>query len=349
MVMSAASFSDRNGLALGVMLFTVLWGSLISVGVFHFSPDSVPLQFVAFWRLGSCMVSFAVFAVMIRTFFREDLVLFWAYRSRFLCLPVVFTAFGGLEYGFLVMSARYISPSLAVIIVESHMLVGSLVLLRVARGRYADHPFMLAVLLPLAFLGLVLVVSAEYGGLRALLAGLAPEGAGLGPILGAFLVLLPMVMIGLGYLLFPWSERLGGDVSRAGSGCSPVSLGVAAVSLGTGLGHLASFPLGLVSGLVLLGEPVVSWQVALTAFLLGLALNGAFSAGWRISYVLSRYVGIGVLIYLMPGLSLVWLRLLGIFGDVSLPHLAVGMVILLGSGVLLQCQPHGDGDGVHLA
>ena len=187
----------------GVMLFTVLWGSLISVGVFRFSPDSVPLQFVAFWRLGSCMVSFAVFAVMIRTFFRKDLALFWAYRSRFLCLPVVFTALGGLEYGFLVMSARYISPSLAVIIVESHMPVGALVLLRVARGRYADRPLVLSALLPLAFLGLVLVVSAEYGGLRALLAGLAPEGAGLRPFLGALLVLLPMVMIGLGYLLFP--------------------------------------------------------------------------------------------------------------------------------------------------
>ena len=227
---------------------------------------------------------------MIRTFFREDLVLFWAYRSRFLCLPVVFTALGGLEYGFLVMSARYISPALGVIIVESHMLVGALVLLLLARGRYADRPLVLAFLLPLAFLGLVLVVSAEYGGLMALLAGLASEGAGLRPFLGALLVLLPMVMIGLGYLLFPWSERLGEDVSRAGSSCSPVSLGVAAVSLGTGLGHLTSVPLGLFSGLVLLGEPVVSWQVALTAFLLGLALNGVFSAGWRISYVLSRYV-----------------------------------------------------------
>ena len=75
---------------------------------------------------------------------------------------------------------------------------------------------------------------------------------------------------------------------------------------------------------------------------MGLALNGVFSAGWRISYVLIRYVGIGVLIYLMLGLSLVWLWLLGIFGDVSLPHLAVGMIILLGSGVLLQCQRHGE-------
>ncbi len=335
----APSHSDRNGMALGVMLFTVLWGSLISVGIFRFSPDAVPLQFVALWRLGSSLVSFAVFAIVMRAFFREDLGLFWALRRRFLCWPVFFTALGGLEYGFLVMSARYISPSLAVIIVESHMLVGAVVLLRVSRGRYGDRPFLLAILLPVAFLGLVMVVAAEYGGLGGLLASFAPEGAGLRPFWGALLVLLPMVMIGLGYLLFPWSERLGGDVSRAGSARSPVVLGVAAVSLGTGLGHLMSVPLGLVSGLVLAGEPLIPWQIALTAFLLGLALNGVFSAGWRISYVLSRYVGIGVLIYLMPGLSLVWLQLLGIFGNVSLPHLLAGMALLAVSGILLQLQP----------
>ena len=85
-----------------------------------------------------------------------------------------------------------------------------------------------------------------------------------------------------------------------------------------------------------MGEPLISGQAALTAFLLGLLLNGVVAVCWRISYVLSRYVGIGVMIYLIPALSLVWLRLLGLFGDVNLLHLVLGISILVGSGALLQ-------------
>ena len=111
-------------------------------------------------------------------------------------------------------------------------------------------------------------------------------------------------------------------------------MGVAAVSLGTGVSHLACLPLGLGVGLAM-GESLISGQAALTVFLLGLLLNGVVAVCWRISYVLSRYVGIGVMIYLIPALSLVWLRLLGLFGDVSLLHSMLGISILVGSGALL--------------
>ena len=94
-------------------------------------------------------------------------------------------------------------------------------------------------------------------------------------------------------------------------------MGVAAVSLGTGVSHLACLPLGLGVGLAM-GEPLISGQAALTVFPLGLLLNGVVAVCCQISYVLSWYVGIGVMIYLIPALSLVWLRLLGLFGDVSL-------------------------------
>ena len=115
----------RDGVALLVMLASVFWGSLIPVFLVLRGDLDGPFFFAASWRLGTGLSSLLGMLVYLRALaWRDRGVLLGAWR-RLLCVPVILTAMGSLDYGLFLLSLRFISAPVATVLVEGHLLLFS--------------------------------------------------------------------------------------------------------------------------------------------------------------------------------------------------------------------------------
>ena len=318
----------RDGAALSVMLASVFWGSLIPVFLALQGDLDSPFLFASSWRLGTGLSSLLGALVCLRSLaWRDRGVLLGAWR-RVLCVPVVLTALGSLDYGLFLLSLRFISAPVATVLVEGHLLLGAVVLVFRSRGRYRDRMPLLFVLLFLGFLGVAFLVAAEYGGLSSLLGGID----GLLPLWGCLLAFMGAVALAPAYTLIRWADRVG----RGLQGLSSVSRGSTVIVVtGLSAGNLMAVPFCLSIGL-LTGEAFPDLSSLRWAFLGGFLLNGLTTQGWRVSLTLSSYVGVGALLYLIPLLALFWYWLLGMVDALDLPLLVSSLFLILGSSLLLQ-------------
>ena len=318
----------RDGAALSVMLASVLWGSLIPVFLALRGDLDSPFLFAASWRLGTSLSGFLGLLACLRVLAWGDRHVLLGAGRRLLCVPVLLTAMGSLDYGLFLLSLRFISAPVATVLVEGHLLLGAVVLVFRSRGRYRDRMPLLFVLLFLGFLGVAFLVAAEYGGLSSLLGGID----GLLPLWGCLLAFMGAVALAPAYTLMRWADRMG----RGLQGLTSVSRGSTVIVVaGLSAGNLMAVPFCLSIGL-LMGEAFPGLSSLRWAFLGGFLLNGLTTQGWRVSLTLTSYVGVGSLLYLIPLLALFWYWLLGMVDALDLPLLVSSLFLILGSSLLLQ-------------
>ena len=325
---SGCLLMGRDGVALLVMLASVFWGSLIPVFLALRGDLDSPFFFAASWRLGTGLSGLLGMLVYLRALaWRDRGVLLGAWR-RILCVPVILTAMGSLDYGLFLLSLRFISAPVATVLVEGHLLLGAVVLVFRSRGRYRDRMWLLFALLFLGFLGVAFLVSAEYGGLSSLLGGID----GLLPLWGCLLAFMGAAALAPAYTLMRWADRMG----RSLQGLSSVSRGSTVILVaGLSAGNLMAVPFCLSIGF-LMGEASPDLSSLWWAFLGGFLLNGLTTQGWRISLMLTSYLGVGAFLYLIPLLALGWYWLLGMVDALDLPLLVSSLFLILGSSLLLQ-------------
>ena len=103
------------------------------------------------------------------------------------------------------------------------------------------------------------------------------------------------------------------------------------------ISNVLSVPLSLGVGLIL-GESFPRPVLVALMLLVGFVVHGPPVFGWRLGVMLGRYAGIGVLIHVSTLLTLGWYWLLSL-AAVSYPgYLAVGVLMVVSSGVLAQVQ-----------
>ncbi len=270
----------------------------------------------------------------------------------FLVLPVFL---GTLDYALLAWSTQFIPVAAGAVIFELWPVFSLLILAGLSR---ALSPELFRRILPLAavcFFGFLCVVASQAGGF----AGLA-ESFRLGPVALVF-GLLPAVGAALVTSLGVCAFRCGTWLAR-----DPVLLRAAAAGgalrpLGPGLVvlvFLLSNCFAISSSLVLLGlaqvfgfgGPALGWldYGSLSWGLLLFPLGGVFLAlgavCWFQANALARDVGINVLGYLGPVVSLAMLAAFGLVYGVGLDYLALGVALIIVSNVLLS---FGAGNGFH--
>ena len=321
---------SRDGAALSVMLASVFWGSLIPVFLVLWGDLDSPFFFAVFWRLGTGLSSLLGMLFCLGSLAWKDRgVLLRSWRCL-LCIPVLLTALGSLDYGLFLLSLRFISAPVATVLVEAHLLIGAIVLVFRSRGRYLDRMWLLFVLLFLGFLGVACLVASEYGGLGVLLSGFD----GLRPAWGCLLAFLGAVALAPAYTLMRWADRIGRELPGSSSVARRSTVIVLA---GLTAGNLIAAPFCFTIGLSM-GESIPDFSSLWWAFLGGLLLNGLTVQGWRISLTLTSYVGVGSLLYMIPLLAFGWYWILGMVERLDIPLLLSGLVLILGSSLLLQFQ-----------
>lgn len=321
----------RDGSALAVMLGSVFWGSLIPVFLALLGDQGSPFIFASGWRLGTGLSSLAGAALCLRTLAWPDRGVLLGEWRRLLCLPVLLTMTGSLDYGLFLLSLRFISAPVATVLVEAHLLLGAFVLVFRSGSRYRDRVWLLFALLLLGFLGVAFLVASEYGGLAVLAGGFA----GLRPAWGCLLAFMGAAALAPAYTLMRWADRTG---SLVGGACSQARRSTVIVLAGLSAGNMLAVPFCLSIGLAM-GEPWPELTSLGWAFLGGFLVNGLTVQGWRVSLTLTSYVGVGSLLYLIPMLALGWYWLLGMVERVNVLLLLLGLLLILGSSLMLQFQP----------
>ena len=333
---SRSLVNDHGFPALGLMLASIFWASFIPVAVVMLDPREFPFLFNATWRLGSslfCALGFFIYAIRLGPGWLPQL---WSLRRRFASWPVLFLTLGSMEYGLFALVIRHISPPVASVLLESYVLPGVLLVLLGLRGRYSDSPFLLAFLLPFSLLGVVFLTASEYGGFREVFSGVLVGRVG--PLWGVGISLVAALILALGFLVFRWSEEVGLELSRMEGGSERRrELVVLALFASLVICNVLSVPLSLGVGLMLGGSFPRPGLVALM-LLVGFVVHGPPVLGWRLGVMLSRYAGIGVLIHVSTLLTLGWYWLLSLAAVSHPGYLAVGVLMVVGSGALAQVQ-----------
>ena len=324
---------SRNGAALVSMLGSMVLGSLIPLAFTILGDLSGPFFFLAAWRFGSGLACVPGLLLCIWFVSWPDRAVLARSWRRLFCLPVFLTVIGNLDYGFFLLSLRFISAPVAAVLVESHLLLGSCVLLFRSGERYLDRVWLLVLLLPVGLLGVFLLLASEYGGLGFILEDFG-AGGGLRPLWGVVLAFVGALVISPAYLLMRWADRMGWEMPGV---CSPGRRSVVLAIAGAMMGSFLVVPLCLLIGLFS-GELLPGNSTLGLAFLGGFFLSGPALQGWRVSLTLTSYVGVGSLVYLIPLLALGWYWLLGMTGSVEVPLLLSGLALILVSSFLLQIQ-----------
>ena len=159
-----------------------------------------------------------------------------------------------------------------------------------------------------------------------------------GSLWGVGISLLVAFILALGFLVFRWSEDVGLELSRMEGGAERRrELVVLALFASLVVCNVLSAPLSLGVGLML-GEPFPRPGLVALMLLAGFVVHGPPVLGWRLGVMLSRYAGIGVLIHVSTLLTLAWYWLLSLAAVSHPGYLAVGVLMVVGSGAMAQVQ-----------
>ncbi len=323
-------------MAYGGLLVAVLVFSLAVLPVSLAGGVDNPFLFNAAWRFGFFLGVLAFVVLRFGGLFRSRAA--WAAVGLGLFTwPMFWSALAAAEYGLFAWSGQFVDLSVTVVMTDLWPIFMILVLSRVFAGRspVGSLPLPLILLLAgMAFLGVALVVSSQYGGI---LVGLS-DWRRLVP--GVLLALVSAATIGLAGFTFRWGmdfvSRLPVALLHAW-GLFPLLL-VGAV-LGGALGSLFLVPFSLGVGWVR-GEEWV-WSTMAWALICGTLIHGVASICFRFGNLLSSSTGVNAVGYFVGVFSLGWLWL---FADLELARpewLVSGVAGILLANLLLGLRGFG--------
>ena len=324
-----------GALGLGYMVMAVGAFSVIPLGVLFSGGSGSPFLFNCFLRLGG-LVGVLIFLlgfhrrfVLSKANLRvvRDGILCWS-EGRLVLIAGVSTG----NFLLFALAVRFLDVAVVGVLYEMYPVVVIFVAGRCFRGTglYGDFGGWNLLFVGLSIVGFLLaVVSQDEGFVEFLI-----QGAILDTALGVTLVLGSVLLTGLSVLGWRWGWNIRETFSDGiGSGSEALCGMVVALVLVNLLSCLVCGAVG-----VGLGESVDRKLVGFS-LLTGLLGVGLGPVCYRSANLLSGNLGINALGYLAPALSLMWLYLFGGVDVARWDYLVGGMVLIVGTNLLMSFGP----------
>lgn len=303
----------------GLILLTVTMASFIPVVLSSGGSQAAPFLSLAVFNGVRCCVSCGLSLLLAGGFRRLGTV----FRAA---APAVLWYFPGrMENLIFILSLRYISPALSILVSETYPVFCMLLLSRDARARRSGWASLSAV----GVAGVLLAMGAVALGAAAQWGDGGPGGSLWGFALGCALAASISAALSFDSRVLIWSLEAG----RRLSGLGAVRAGVVGLALWYGLSSLFAAAVFLPAGLAL-GESVSREGLALNALAGGVSGVGAVS--WRSGYLLSRRPEFVGLMSFFPVLSGLWLAAFGLLE--TDPRLMFPALLLVCLSGLLMCR-----------
>ena len=314
----------RDWQAMALMLAAVLSWSLFPLAFSLSGGVGAPLLTGGLWRLGVSLIGLCLLCFLFRPLVRDPSVwrLVGANLPRWSTVPMVLNGF---QLALFFLASGSVDVSVVTVMSGLVPVIFILLMYGLAAGRYRRNLWSLSPFMVLAFLGSMLAVAGETG-------GLSLGSSGWSVVLGTSLSLLA-ALVGA---FEAWTFRWGLDLAERGfqvygTGYDPVLValfGSLLVYVFLGLpGALATVLAGLV-----LGERL-PWGVALSAVICGMFLQGFGNFLFRKANLVTGNLGVNLLGYLTPVFSLLALAVFGRVNVLSPVYLAVGVLTVVGSNL----------------
>ena len=241
-----------------------------------------------------------------------------ALSSRVFLVSCLFS----LEYGLFAWSTRYIDVSISTVLFEVAPVIVIILMSRLFPHDYRRNLRFLLPLMAISFLGMVLAVLSQTG--EFFLSG----SSWLHLAVGVLLVVLGAFATSTMAFGFLWGRRLaaGLPVGRSDGRMFGVVVCAAFVSL---FGAVLNGGIGFLSG------ETISPPVLLVGVFSGFGIYGFGTILFRKANLLTDNLGINVIAYAAPVLSLVWLSAFGLIGVARLDWLLWGGALILGANLLV--------------
>ena len=316
-----------------------------------------PFFFNAFWDVGLTLGCFGYLIL----FFRRDLFRLSQVRiiaQSSISFPILWGIGNGLDYTLFTFSTRLVDVSIAVVLLETWPIFLILALAIAFRSgkRYRENLTFTVSLAFTALAGFLFVVLSQSGGLN------VGESSILEILGGAILAILAAAISGFGAgYVFSWGVGLARKM-RPNTVCESDAgpLELMGTVMGYGLSHWVAavllFMLGIsplnsaLSG-ISLGETAnitrmveigtvlqVEFPVILVALIGGLTSHTGGAVFLRLSNLTTDNLGINVLAYLIPVISLVWLALFFQINVARMDYLIIGTAAIVSANLLINFE-----------
>ena len=312
-----------NGLAILLMAGAVTGWSFTPLFV-ALGDGGSPFVFNAAWRVGVVFgcVLILTFAYRDMLFRKDTWRVVW---RRIGTLPMLLWVVAYLELAFYAWATQFIDVAIVAVLYETWPIMLVILTGWIFRreARYKKIAPISVLLFIVAFVGVGSVIASQAGGLS----GFQSGGAGLPALaLGVALAIVATATGALGAFGFRWAADVASELPN-GNERDGGSLELFAVVLGLGISNLLSLFLTAPAGLARnepLSPETVSFGIA------GGAIIGSASAiAWRKANMITDYLGINVMGYLVPAVALVWLSAFSLIGNVSVGYLLVGVTLII--------------------
>ena len=114
---------SHNGVAIALMLVTVVGASFIPLVIKWASGDESPFLLNAAWRIGVVLGCLLILAAFFGRFLLDEWMVLWQNRSKLLTWAVGGTIVGTLDYALFALSIRYIDIALSTVMIETYPII----------------------------------------------------------------------------------------------------------------------------------------------------------------------------------------------------------------------------------
>ena len=305
---------------MGYMLIAVFGYSLTPL-VIAFASDGNPFLFNAGWRLGLVLGLSAVIAWhwgVFRIPAVRSLILL-----RLRSFAIVAAVVSNFDYAMFVLSTKFIDIAVATVIFETWPMWMIIVLAWIYRkeGRYRRTIKLTGLMVCLCIVGLCFVTISQSETVFDIFNGQSSDRL----LLGSAIALSGALVSSLAAFSFKWGTDLAGEINAIlkleQSTISYQSLDLLCLVLAYGLSSSVSVLASLFIGTV--NREPISFSLQLLAIIGGMATYAPATIAWRLGNLRSTNLGINVMVYGTPILSLLWFYLLSADSIPSLVHLDV--------------------------
>ena len=338
---------------------------LVSAVCYSFAPLLIsggrasvsPFFFNAFWDVGLTLGCFGYLIL----FFRRDLFRLSQIRiiaQSSISFPILWGIGNGLDYTLFTFATRLVDVSIAVVLLETWPIFLMLALAIAFRSgkRYRENLTVTVSLAFTALAGFLFVVLSQSGGLD------VGDSSILEILGGAILAILAAAISGFGAgYVFSWGVGLAQKM-RPNTVCESEagSLELMGTVMGYGLSHWVAGVLLFVLGIsplnaalsgISLGETAdiarmveigtilqVEFPVVLIALIGGLTSHTGGAVFLRLSNLTTDNLGVNVLAYLIPVISLVWLALFSQINVARMDYLIIGTAAIVSANLLINFE-----------
>ena len=326
----------RDNAAVGLMLGAVLFFSLMPLFVAWSGSEGSPFIFNAALAVGEALGS-AVFlmAAYRRLIFNK--IVWRAVRLKAFSPAMLFWMLAFSDLSFFVWSTQYIDVSVASILFGAWPMILALLTSWLFRreSRYRRISWRAFALFAVAFVGMVMVVFSQAGGLDGVYAG---DFVGL--VMGVVLVLTAALITSFSGFGFKWASdfakalMVASDEGLSGQfGLRMDFLELFGVMLGMTICGLVVAP--MLAGIGLARFEAVASETLMYGFLSGIFAVAAPGILWYKANLMTYNLSVNAMVYLAPVVSLGWLLAFSLIGDVSLTWLFGGSAAIVGANIVV--------------